>query len=92
LQGKKFPQKKLTLLFRHIQGNNFSDKKAKYLIKLAKSSIYAGRANDSRALVIQTNVKILELLSQEKLEIEAKINALIKSIYLKMKILNPSLV
>lgn len=75
----KATPKKLTRLFRHIQGNNFNDEKAKYLIELAKSSIYGGRANDTRALMIQTNIKILELLSQEKLEIEAKINALIKS-------------
>jgi transposase len=75
----KATPKKLTRLFRHIQGNNFNDEKAKYLIELAKSSIYAGRANDSRALMIKTNIKILELLSQEKLEIEAKINALIES-------------
>lgn len=76
---QKATPKKLTRLFRHIQGNNFNDEKAKYLIELAKSSIYAGRANDSRALMIQTNIKILELLSQEKLEIEAKINELIES-------------
>ena len=76
---QKATPKKLTRLFRHIQGNNFNDEKAKYLIELAKSSIYAGRANESRALMIQTNIKILELLSQEKLEIEAQINALIES-------------
>ena len=64
----KATPKKLTRLFRHIQGNNFNDEKAKYLIELAKSSIYAGRANESRALMIKTNIKILELLSQEKLE------------------------
>jgi len=75
----KATPKKLTRLFRHIQGNNFSDEKAKYLIELAKSSIYAGRANESRALMIKTNIMILELLSQEKLEIEAKINTLIES-------------
>ena len=76
---QKATPKKLTRLFRHIQGNNFNDEKAKYLIELAKSSIYAGRANESRALMIRTNIKILELLSQEKLEIEAQINALIES-------------
>ena len=75
----KATPKKLTRLFRHIQGNNFNDEKAKYLIELSKSSIYAGRANEARALMIQTNIKILELLSQEKLEIEAKINELIES-------------
>jgi transposase len=76
---QKATPKKLTRLFRHIKGNNFNDEKAKYLIELAKSSIYAGRAHESRALMITTNIKILELLSQEKLEIEAKINDLIES-------------
>ncbi len=76
---QKATPKKLTRLFRHIQGNNFNDEKAKYLIELSKSSIYAGRAHESRALMIKTNIKILELLSQEKLEIEAKINELIES-------------
>jgi len=76
---QKATPKKLTKLFRHVKGNNFSDEKAKYLIELAKSSIYGGRANESRALMIRTNIKILELLSQEKQEIEAQINALIKS-------------
>ena len=76
---QKATPKKLTKLFRHIKGNNFNEEKAKYLIELAKSSIYAGRANESRALMIRTHIKILELLSQEKLEIEAQINALIES-------------
>jgi len=79
LELSKATPKKLTRLFRHIKGNNFNDEKAKYLIELAKSSIYAGRANESRALMIKTNIKILELLNQEKLEIEAKIKALIES-------------
>jgi len=76
---QKATPKKLTKLFRHIKGNNFNDEKAKYLIELSKSSIYTGRAHESRALMIKTNIKILELLSQEKLEIEAKINDLIES-------------
>jgi len=40
----KATPKKLTRLFRHIKGNNFSEDKAKLLIDLAKSSVYAGRA------------------------------------------------
>lgn len=70
---------KLTKLFRHIKGNNFSDEKAKYLIDLAKSSIYTGRANESRALMIKTNIKILELYIQEKDEIEKQIQDLINN-------------
>ena len=36
--------KKLTRLFRHIKGNNFSEDKARFLIELAQTSVYAGRA------------------------------------------------
>jgi transposase len=78
-QLQKATPKKLTKLFRHIKGNNFSEDKAKLLIELAKSSVYAGRAYESRALMIQTNITILELLSQEKSKIEEKINNLINN-------------
>lgn len=74
---QKATPKKLTKIFRHIKGNNFNDEKAKFLIELSKSSIYGGRAHESRALMIRTNIKILELLSQEKDEIEAQINSLL---------------
>lgn len=73
----KSTPKKLTKIFRHIKGNNFNDEKAKFLIELSKSSIYAGRAQESRALMIRTNIRILELLCQEKNEIELQINALL---------------
>ena len=73
----KATPKKLTKLFRHIKGNNFNEDKAKFLIELSKSSIYAGRAHESRALMIRTNIKILELLCQEKDEIELQINSLV---------------
>ena len=74
--SKATPQK-LTKIFRHIKGNNFNDEKAKLLIELSKSSIYGGRACESRALMIRTNIKILELICQEKDEIELEINNLI---------------
>ena len=74
--SKATPQK-LTKIFRHIKGNNFNDEKAKFLIELSKSSIYGGRAQEARALMIRTNIKILELLSQEKDEIELQINSLL---------------
>lgn len=69
----KATPEKLTKLFRHIKGNNFSEDKAEYLISLAKTSIYTGRAIESRALMIKTNIKILELLIQEKEDIEKQI-------------------
>ncbi|MGJ0321524.1 transposase, partial [Aliarcobacter cryaerophilus] len=46
-------------------------------IELAKSSIYTGRANESRALMIKTNIKILELYIQERDEVEEQIQILI---------------
>jgi len=73
----KATPEKLTKLFRNIKGNNFSDEKAKYLIELAKSSIYTGRALESRALMIKSNIKILELYIQEKDEVEKEIQTLI---------------
>jgi len=75
----KSTPKKLTKIFRHIKGNNFNDEKAKLLIELSKSSIYAGRAQESRALMIRTNIKILELICQEKDEVELQINSLLYS-------------
>lgn len=73
----KATPKKLTKLFRHIKGNNFNEEKAKFLIELASSSVYAGRAHEARALMIKTNIKILELLCQEKSEIENQIELLV---------------
>ncbi len=78
-QLQKATPKKLTKLFRHIKGNNFSEEKAKLLIELAKSSVYTGRACEARALMIQTNITILELLSQEKSKVESQINELISN-------------
>jgi len=76
---QKTTPKKLTKLFRHIKGNNFNEEKAKVLIELSNSSIYAGRAHESRALMIRTNIRILELLCQERDEIELQINTLLYS-------------
>ena len=74
---QKTTPEKLTKLFRYIKGNNFSEEKAKYLISLAKTSIYTGRAYESRALMIRTNIKILELYIQERDEVEKQIQDLI---------------
>jgi len=74
---QKATPKKLTRLFRHIKGNNFSEDKAKFLIDLANTSVYAGRAYEARAIMITTNIRILELLCQEKKQIEVQIKELI---------------
>ena len=76
---QKATPKKLTKIFRHIKGNNFNEEKAIKLISLSQSSIYTGRACEARALMIKTNIKILELYLQEKQEIENQINELINT-------------
>jgi transposase len=76
---KKATIKRLLKLFRNIKGNNFNEVKAQHLINLANSSIYSGRAKDARSLMIKTNIKILELLSQEKEDIEKQIQDLINN-------------
>jgi len=73
----KATPKKLTRLFRHIKGNNFSEDKAKLLIDLASTSVYAGRACKARASMITSYIRILELYCQEKKQIEAQIKHLI---------------
>ncbi len=74
----KATPKKLTRLFRHIKGNNFSEDKAKYLIDLAQTSVYAGRACKARASMITSYIRVLELYCQEKKQIEAQIKQLIE--------------
>ena len=76
---QKATPKKLAKIFRHIKGNNFNDEKAKFLIELSKSSIYGSRALESRTLMIRDNIRILELICQERDEIELAINSLISN-------------
>ena len=76
---KKATIKRLLKLFRNIKGSNFNEVKAQHLINLSNSSIYSGRAKDARSLMIKTNIKILELLLQEKDSIEKEIANLINT-------------
>lgn len=69
--------KKLCKVFRNIKGNNFNEEKAKVLISNAKDSIYLGRAQSARSLMITTNINILELIIQEKALLEHEIKILI---------------
>lgn len=69
--------KKLCKVFRNIKGNNFNEEKAKVLISNAKNSIYLGRAQSARSLMITTNINILELIIQEKALLEHEIKILI---------------
>ncbi len=74
---KKASIKRLLKLFRNIKGNNFNEVKAQHLIDLSFSSIYKGRAKDTRSLIIKTNIKILELYIQEKKKLKNKFKSLL---------------
>ena len=69
--------KKLCKIFRHIKGNNFNEDKAKILIENAINSIYSGKSQYARSLMITTNITILELILQEKSFLENEIQTLI---------------
>jgi len=49
-------------LFRHIQGNNFTQDKALKLLELSKESIYSGKAKDAREIAIRSSIRILKWL------------------------------
>jgi endonuclease III len=76
---QKATPKKLCKVFRNIKGNNFNEEKAKALIALSKDSIYLGRAQSARSLMITTNINILELIVQEKAALESEIKILIEN-------------
>ena len=60
-------------IFRHIQGNNFSQSKALQLINLSKESIYSGKAKDARAIAIRSTIRLLKMYLSELDIIESEI-------------------
>ncbi len=63
---------RIVKVFRHIQGNTFSNEKAQELLELSKNSIYSGKAKDARATAIRSSIRLLrfyldeiEILEQE---------------------------
>ena len=52
-------------LFRHIQGNNFTQEKAVKLLELSKESIYSGKAKDARATAIRSSIRLLRFYLDE---------------------------
>jgi len=51
-------------VFRGIQGNTFTQEKAKQLLDCAKHSIYSGVAKEARAMHIRMNIKQLRMLQE----------------------------
>ena len=66
-------------LFRHIQGNNFTQEKALKLLELSKESIYSGKAKDARAIAIRSTIRLLKMYLSELDIIEAEILSLLDS-------------
>lgn len=66
-------------LFRHIQGNNFTQDKALKLLELSKESIYSGKAKDARAIAIRSTIRLLRMYLSELDIIEAEILSLLDS-------------
>ena len=66
-------------LFRHIQGNNFTQEKAVKLLELSKESIYSGKAKDARAIAIKSTIRLLRMYLSELDIIEAEILSLLNN-------------
>jgi transposase len=66
-------------LFRHIQGNNFTQSKALQLLELSKESIYSGKAKDARAIAIRSSIRLLQMYLSELDIIEAEILSLLQN-------------
>ena len=64
-------------LFRHIQGNNFTQDKALKLLELSRESIYSGKAKDARAIAIRSSIRLLKMYLTELDVIEAEIQSLL---------------
>ena len=65
-------------LFRHIQGNNFTQSKALQLLELSRESIYSGKAKDARAIAIRSSIRLLQMYLSELDIIEAEILSLLQ--------------
>ncbi|MEA2091547.1 MAG: IS110 family transposase [Campylobacterota bacterium] len=66
-------------LFRHIQGNNFTQSKALQLLELSRESIYSGKAKDARAIAIRSSIRLLQMYLSELDIIEAEILSLLEN-------------
>jgi len=66
-------------LFRHIQGNNFTQSKALQLLKLSRESIYSGKAKDARAIAIRSTIRLLQMYLSELDIIESEILSLLQN-------------
>lgn len=66
-------------IFRHIQGNSFTNSKAIQLLELSKESIYSGKAKDARAIAIRSSIRLLKMYLSELDILESEIFSLLNS-------------
>ena len=68
---------RIVKVFKHIQGNTFSNEKALELLELSKNSIYSGKAKDARATAIRSSIRLLRFYLDEIEILEQEILALL---------------
>jgi transposase len=56
---------RIVKVFRHIQGNNFTNEKALQLLQASNNSVYSGKAKDARAIAIKSSIRLLKLYLEE---------------------------
>lgn len=66
-------------VFRHIQGNNFTNEKALQLLQASNNSVYSGKAKDARAIAIKSSIRLLKLYLEEINILEQEIFNLLTS-------------
>jgi transposase len=76
---------RIVKVFRHIQGNSFSNEKALMLLELSKKSVYSGKAKDARAIAIRSSVRLLRFYQDEIEILEQEISTLLNTQTLSQK-------
>jgi transposase len=70
---------RIVKVFRHIQGNNFTNEKALQLLQASNNSVYSGKAKDARAIAIKSSIRLLKLYLEEINILEQEIFNLLTS-------------
>ncbi len=56
---------RIVKVFRHIQGNNFTNEKALQLLQASNKSVYSGKAKNARAIAIKSSIRLLKIYIEE---------------------------
>ncbi len=69
--------KQIEKIVRSIQGNNCNIKEIKYLLELARSSIYSGRAAEARGLTIKMLLENIQMLNNHIAQLEKQMEEIL---------------